>query len=128
MGLIPRMYVLQVKIQFTLKFFSAYNSLILDFLCLLAPIISKAKHSKTKTEARTTQISKQSTQISKMEHPRLEDKAPKSLACEHTRFASLFAAGDISRGGTSATQQQKFHTDDIKSVQNPVRSADWSAE
>ena len=27
-------------------------------------------------------------------------------------FSSLFAAGDISRGGTSATQRQKFHTDD----------------
>ena len=28
------------------------------------------------------------------------------------RFSSLFAAGDVSRGGTSATQWQKFHTDD----------------
>ena len=27
-------------------------------------------------------------------------------------FSSLFAAGDVSRGGTSATQRQKFHTDD----------------
>ena len=34
----------------------------------------------------------------------------------------------VSSGGTSATQQQKFHTDDIKSVRNPVRSADWSTE
>ena len=25
----------------------------------------------------------------------------------------LFVAGDISRGGESATQQQKFHTDDV---------------
>ena len=33
-----------------------------------------------------------------------------------------------SRGGTSATQRQKFHTDDVKSVRNPVRSADWSRE
>ena len=31
------------------------------------------------------------------------------LACENTRFSSLFAAGDVSRGGTSATQRQKFH-------------------
>ena len=31
------------------------------------------------------------------------------------RFSSLFAAGDVSRGGTSATRQQKFHTDDISS-------------
>ena len=50
------------------------------------------------------------------------------LACENIRFSSLFAAGDVSRGGTSATQRQKFHTDDVKSVRNPVRSADWSME
>ena len=30
---------------------------------------------------------------------------------------------NVSRGGTSATQQQKFHTDGAKSVRNPVRSA-----
>ena len=35
---------------------------------------------------------------------------PKS--CENIRFSSLFAAEDVSRGGTSATQRQKFHTDD----------------
>ena len=35
---------------------------------------------------------------------------------------------DVSRGGMSATQRQKFHTDDVKSVRNPVRSADWSTE
>ena len=35
---------------------------------------------------------------------------------------------DVSRGGTSATQRQKFYTDDEKSVQNPVRSANWSTE
>ena len=35
---------------------------------------------------------------------------------------------NVSRGGTSATQRQKFHTDDVKSVRNPVRSADWSTE
>ena len=28
-----------------------------------------------------------------------------SLACENIRFSSLFAAGDVSRGGTSATQR-----------------------
>ena len=39
----------------------------------------------------------------------LEEKV---LACENIRFSSLFAAGDVSRGGTSATQRQKFHTDD----------------
>ena len=36
----------------------------------------------------------------------------KFLACENIRFSSLFAAGDVSRGGTSATQRQKFHSDD----------------
>ena len=52
----------------------------------------------------------------------------KLLACENIRFPSLFVAGDVSRGGTSATQRQKFHTDDVKSVRNPVRSADWSTQ
>ena len=34
------------------------------------------------------------------------------IACENIRFSSLFAAGDVSRGETSATQRQKFHTDE----------------
>ena len=34
------------------------------------------------------------------------------LACENIRFSSLFVAGDVSRGGMSTTQRQKFHTDD----------------
>ena len=51
-----------------------------------------------------------------------------SLACENIRFSSLFATEDFSREGTSAFQRQKFHTDDVKSVRNPVRSADWSTE
>ena len=37
---------------------------------------------------------------------------PSPLACENIRFSLLFAAGDVSRQGTSATQGQKFHTDD----------------
>ena len=36
----------------------------------------------------------------------------KYVACENIRFSSLFVAWDVSRGGTSATQWQKFHTDD----------------
>ena len=36
----------------------------------------------------------------------------KNIACENIRFSSLFSAGDVSRGGTSATQRQKFYTDD----------------
>ena len=47
----------------------------------------------------------------------------RSVACENIRFSSLFVAGEVSRGGTSATQRQKFHTDDVKSVRNLVRSA-----
>ena len=35
-----------------------------------------------------------------------------NVARENIRFSSLFAGGDVSRGGTSATQGQKFHTDD----------------
>ena len=33
------------------------------------------------------------------------------IACKNIRFSSLFAVGDVSRGRTSATQRQKFHTD-----------------
>ena len=51
-----------------------------------------------------------------------------SVACENIRFSSLFTDGDVLRGGTTATQRQRFHTDDVKSVRNPVRSADWSTE
>ena len=36
----------------------------------------------------------------------------KMLACENIRFSSLFTAGNISRGRMSATQWQKFHTND----------------
>ena len=39
-------------------------------------------------------------------------KKVNDLACENIRFSSLFAVGDVSRGGTSASQRQKFHTDD----------------
>ena len=35
------------------------------------------------------------------------------LACENIRFSSLFATGDVSRRGTSATQRRKFHTVDV---------------
>ena len=34
------------------------------------------------------------------------------VACENILFSSLFVAVDISRRGTSATQRQKFYTDD----------------
>ena len=45
---------------------------------------------------------------------------------EYSRFPFFVAAWDVSPGGTSAHKQQKFHTDDVKSVQNLVRSSDWS--
>ena len=35
------------------------------------------------------------------------------VACENIRFSLLFAATAVSRGRTSATQRQKFHTDDV---------------
>ena len=35
------------------------------------------------------------------------------IAYEDSHFSSLFAAGDVLHGGTSASQQQKFHTDDV---------------
>ena len=34
------------------------------------------------------------------------------VACENICFSSLFIAVDVSLRGTSATQRQKFHTDD----------------
>ena len=51
--------------------------------------------------------------------------ACQTLACEKNRFSSLLAAGDLSQGRCSATQRQNLHTDEVKSVRNPVRSADW---
>ena len=45
------------------------------------------------------------------------------VICEYSRFSSLFAARDVSPGGTSAPQQEKFRTDDVKSVRNLVRSS-----
>ena len=35
------------------------------------------------------------------------------LACENSHLSLLFAAGDVSCGGTSATQQQKSRTDNV---------------
>ena len=51
-----------------------------------------------------------------------------AVAWKNICFSSIFANGDVLRRGTSATQRQKFHTDDVKSVRNPVRSADWLTE
>ena len=35
------------------------------------------------------------------------------VICKYSRFSSLFAARDVSPGGTSAPQRQKFRTDDV---------------
>ena len=50
------------------------------------------------------------------------------LAYENSCFSSLFDAEDKSHRITSATQWQNFNTDGVKSVWNPVRSADESTE
>ena len=42
----------------------------------------------------------------------------RDIACENSRFSSLFAAEDVSQGIISATQRQKFHTDDVKLFTN----------
>ena len=43
------------------------------------------------------------------------------LACENSRFSSHPLPG-----GMPAPERQKFHTDDVKSVQNLVRNSVWS--
>ena len=35
------------------------------------------------------------------------------VACETSRFSSLLAAGDVSRGGTFVAKRRKFHIDDV---------------
>ena len=35
------------------------------------------------------------------------------IACKNSRFSSLLATGGVSPGQTSASQRQKFHTDDV---------------
>ena len=56
---------------------------------------------------------------------------------EFNKLASLRAADvshrssplrNVSGGGPSTTQREKFHIDDAKYVRNPVRSANWSTE
>ena len=46
-------------------------------------------------------------------HSELKTGPLSGLACENIHFSSLFVDGDVSREGTSATQRQKFHTDDV---------------
>ena len=48
-----------------------------DLNCCQQWVVSKTKHSKTKTEARSTQISK-TKHLTKTKHPKLEHEAPKN--------------------------------------------------
>ena len=50
------------------------------------------------------------------------------LACENSSFSLLLAAGDVSQGGSSATQQQKFNTNDLNQCLHtkPVSVLDFS--
>ena len=56
------------------------------------------------------------------------DRKVQNIAYQNRCFFSLLVAADVSRGGTSATQRQKFHTENVKSVLNPVINADWTTE
>ena len=88
------------------------------------------------TEKRNVDFrSKQATQQTKgscsrcwTENERYTPAVKRKRSLRNSRFSLLFAAEDVSRGITSATQRQKFHADDVRSVRNPVRSADWSTE
>ena len=46
----------------------------------------------------------------------------------YSHLSSPLPAKDVSPGGTSAPQRQKFHTDEVKSVRNLVKSSDWSTK
>ena len=47
------------------------------------------------------------------------------VACENSRFFLLLAAFDILQGGTSGTQQQKFHTDDVNQCLHNKSGSPW---
>ena len=49
----------------------------------------------------------------------------RKVACENIRFSSLFAAGDVSRRGTTTTQGRKFHTDDTIQCLHNKSSSHW---
>ena len=87
-------------------------------------VVSKTKNSKTKTEVRSTQISKtkhpnlengapksrkRSTQISKTEHPRLENGAPKTRK-RSTQNSKPFCSLKKRDSPWSSYQQQESST------------------
>ena len=47
------------------------------------------------------------------------------LACKNINFSSLFTAGDVLRGGASATQRQKFHNDDANQCLHNKFGSHW---
>ena len=63
-----------------------------------------------------------------MQNIRSRGNSITTIACENSSLFSLLTPGDVSRGGMSATQRKKFHTDDVESVWNPVMRADWTTE
>ena len=70
--------------------------------------------------------------IVKSEKKAVRSEHPHPVACENIHFSTLFASGDVSRRGTSATQRQKFHTDDAnqclhnKSGSHGLPNTNWS--
>ena len=44
-----------------------------------------------------------------------------TLACENIRFSSLFAARDVSRGGTSSNTQDKWQTKVMQNFEGQIR-------
>ena len=65
------------------------------------------------------------TIIIECSHSDLLFSTVKFLACENIHFSSLFTAGDVSRGGTSATQWQKFHNDDANECLHNKFGSHW---
>ena len=49
----------------------------------------------------------------------------RELACENSHFFLLLAAFDILKGGTSGTQQQKFHTDVVNQCLHNKSGSPW---
>ena len=47
------------------------------------------------------------------------------LACENSLFFLLLATFDILKGGTSGTQEQKFHTDDVSQCLHNKSGRPW---
>ena len=53
---------------------------------------------------------------------------PLTSAIPMQRSIPIELRSQLGAGRWIATQQQKFHTDDVKSIRNPFKNADWSTE